>query len=75
MNNDINFFAAHPTVDVSVDFNDMQSDELLVRLCDVRKGVTANPGDVLVAGDWDATPTKVQVLEVTASLVRLRVLN
>jgi hypothetical protein len=75
MNDDANFFRAHPTVDIAVDFNNVVSDELLVRLCDVREGVSPHPGDVLVAGDWDAKPAKVQVLEVTTSAVRLRVLS
>lgn len=75
MNADVDFFMAHPNIDISVDFNDLNIDELVVRPSDVREGLSPLPGDVLVAGDWDARPAKVQVLEVTASWVRLRVLN
>jgi hypothetical protein len=75
MNADVEFFMAHPNIDISVDFNDLDIDELIVRPSDVREGLSPLPGDVLVAGDWDARPAKVQVLEVTASWVRLRVLN
>ena len=75
MNADVDFFMAHPNIDISVDFNDLDIDELIVRPSDVREGLSPLPGDVLVAGDWDARPAKVQVLEVTASWVRLRVLN
>ena len=75
MNADVEFFIAHPNIDISVDFNDLDIDELIVRPSDVREGLSPLPGDVLVAGDWDARPAKVQVLEVTASWVRLRVLN
>ncbi|MFM7080652.1 MAG: hypothetical protein ACKO2Q_10505 [Actinomycetota bacterium] len=75
MNVDNELFAAHPSIDVSVDFNDIDSDELLVRPCDVREGVSPQLGDVLVAGDWGARPAKVQVIEITAAWVRLRVLD
>jgi hypothetical protein len=75
MKSDIEFFAAHPSIDVSVDFNDIDSNELLVRPCDVREGVAPQLGDVLVAGDWGARPAKAQVIEITAAWVRLRVLD
>ena len=69
------FFADHPSADVLVDFNDLDGDELLVRLCDFRDGVVPQIGDVLVAGCWGATPAKAQVIEVSDAWARLRLLD
>jgi len=75
MSHDLEFLRTHPNIDVAVDFNDLNDDELFVCTRDVRETLSPQPGDVLVAGDWNARPAKVQVIEVTETWVRLRVLD
>lgn len=72
---DTEFFEAHRDADVQVDFHEEIDHELIASHSDFRPGVTPQIGDVLVAGCRGARPAKVQVLEVTASWVRLRVLD
>lgn len=69
------FFADQPGADVLVDFNDLDVDELFVRLCDFRDGIVPQVGDVVVAGCWGATPAKAQVIEVGDAWARLRLLD
>ena len=69
------FFTSHPHVDVRVDFNSEVDEQLTALFRDFRDGLCPEVGSVYVAGDWGATPTKVQVLDVAGLLVRLRVLD
>ena len=72
---DAEFFEAHRDVDVQVDFHEEFDRELVAVLRDFRPGLTPQLGDVLVAGCRGARPAKVQVIEITAAWVRLRVLD
>ncbi|MFM8993024.1 MAG: hypothetical protein ACKOJG_02315 [Actinomycetota bacterium] len=72
---DTEFFEAHREVDVQADFHEEVDRELVAVLGDFRPGVTPQLGDVLVAGCWGARPAKVQVIEISAAWVRLRVLD
>ena len=69
------FFASHPHVDVRVDFNSEVDEQLTALFRDFRDGLCPEVGGVYVVGDWGATPTKVQVLDIAGLLVRLRVLD
>ncbi|MFM8016033.1 MAG: hypothetical protein ACKPCO_08170 [Actinomycetota bacterium] len=72
---DTEFFEAHRDADVQVDFHEEFDRELVAVLRDFRPGLTPQLGDVLVAGCWGAKSAKVQVIEITAAWVRLRVLD
>ena len=69
------FFRVHRDADVFVDFNDESDRELTASFLDFRPGVVPQLGDVLHAGCWGARPAKVQVVEVSDSVIRLRVLD
>ena len=72
---DAEFFEAHREVDIQADFHEEVDRELVAVLRDFRPGLTPQLGDVLVAGCWGAKSAKVQVIEITAAWVRLRVLD
>ena len=69
------FFRAHLDADVQVDFNEEADRELTASFLDFRPGVVPQLGDVLHAGCWGARPAKVQVVEVSDSVIRLRMLD
>jgi hypothetical protein len=69
------FLSANPHVDVLVDFNDEMDHQLVAVQSDFRQGLSPQAGDVFVAGCWGAAAAKVQVMEVSGELVRLRVLD
>jgi hypothetical protein len=69
------FLSAHPNVDVLVDFNGEIDHQLVAVHSDFRQGLSPQAGDVFVAGCWGAAAVKVQVIEVTETWVRLRVLD